>query len=373
MKPMTIAEVQEIIHEETQIYPQGGGTKTALAAPPTAIVPTLDLSGLSGVLAYDPGEYTFTALAGTPIQDIKALLAEQGQYLPFDPILGGKGATLGGVVAAGTSGPGRYRYGGVRDFLIGIQFVDGLGRLVRGGGKVVKNAAGFDLPKLMVGSLGRLGILVELTFKVFPQPQAYATLQVDFNGLHPAMEAIQQLTTSHLEMDALDLNPPGQLLIRLGGLPEALPARLQRMQDFLKNGADSAIQAIEILEGEAEEILWQNACEFKWVPPGWGLIKIPLTPGRVLVLEERIDGRGAKRRYSVGGNIGWVAWSPEEAGISEAQAFFNTPDSILTRLDLPGLALQGPAGHPLLGLQSGQSLIHRIKQALDPNQKFIGF
>jgi glycolate oxidase FAD binding subunit len=97
-------------------------------------------------LAYEPGEFTFTALAGTPVGEVKQLLAEQGQYLPFDPLLVERGATLGGVVAAGTAGPGRYRYGGVRDLLMGVRFVDGLGRLVGGGGQVVKESAGVDVP-----------------------------------------------------------------------------------------------------------------------------------------------------------------------------------------------------------------------------------
>ena len=114
-------------------------------------------------------EFTFTALAGTPVREIAAALAERGQYLPFDPMLREAGATLGGTVAAGLSGPGRFRYGGLRDFILGVRFVDGEGRLLRLGGKVVKNAAGFDLPKFFVGSLGRFGVLAEMTFKVFPK------------------------------------------------------------------------------------------------------------------------------------------------------------------------------------------------------------
>ena len=109
------------------------------------------------------------AAPATPVAEIERRLAAHGQYLPFEPPLAGCGATLGGTVASGLNGPGRYRYGGVRDFLLGGTFVDGEGRLVRGGGKVVKNAAGFYLHHLLLGSLGRLGIFVELTFKVFPR------------------------------------------------------------------------------------------------------------------------------------------------------------------------------------------------------------
>ena len=152
----------------------------------------MEAGGLSGVLEYEPGEYVFTALAGTPVAQVEAMLAEHGQYLPFDPLWPARGATLGGTVAANTAGPGRNRYGGVRDFLIGVRFIDGRGELVRGGGKVVKNAAGFDLPKLMVGSLGAFGLLVELSFKVFPQPEAFATLEIECGSLDAALQIVRR-------------------------------------------------------------------------------------------------------------------------------------------------------------------------------------
>ena len=183
------------------------------------------MSGLRGVVEYEPNEFVFTALAGTPVAEVVAMLAEHGQYLPFDPPFVAAGATLGGAVASGLSGPGRYRYGGVRDFVIGVRFVDGLGQLVRGGGKVVKNAAGFDLPKLMVGSLGRLGALVELSFKVFPKPPAFGTLRVDYPSLAAAVEAMATLVTKPLDIEAVDLEPSSasaSLLVRIGGREDQL-------------------------------------------------------------------------------------------------------------------------------------------------------
>src|SRR6185503_15751320 len=131
--------------------PRGGGTKDALSSAGGETT-RLDLGGCAGIVEYAPSEFTVTALAGTPIAEMVAALGERGQYLPFDPILVEAGATLGGTIAAGVSGSGRARYGGIRDFILGVRFLDGGGTLVRGGGKVVKNAAGFDLPKLMVGS-----------------------------------------------------------------------------------------------------------------------------------------------------------------------------------------------------------------------------
>ena len=118
--------------------------KPALSTPPEGVVP-LVVSGLRGIVEYDPEELTITALAGTPVRVVQEALAAHGQHLPFDPPLARAGATLGGVVAAGTSGSGGHRHGGVRDFIIGARFVDGTGALVGAGGRVVKNAAGFDL------------------------------------------------------------------------------------------------------------------------------------------------------------------------------------------------------------------------------------
>ncbi len=155
-----IEEVQEVVRGAEpgmRLLPVAGGTKPALSSSSRADVQRLDVSELTGVLEYDPAELTLTALAATPLVEVQTALAEHGQHLPFDPPLAEAGATLGGVVATGAAGAGAWRNGGVRDFVIGVRFVDGTGRLITGGGKVVKNAAGFDLPKLMVGSIGRLG------------------------------------------------------------------------------------------------------------------------------------------------------------------------------------------------------------------------
>ena len=165
-----VPEIQQALLDLPQVKVTAGGTKNALSADAN-----LSLAPLAGVSEYQPSEYTFTAKAATRLSEIESMLAEHGQYLPFDPPLVDAGATLGGTVAAGLSGPNRFRYGGVRDFILGVQLVNGEGELVNGGGKVVKNAAGFDIPKLMVGSLGSFGVMTELTFKVFPAPAATAT------------------------------------------------------------------------------------------------------------------------------------------------------------------------------------------------------
>ena len=169
LTPTTPAELVEAVRSQPHVLAIGARTKPRLSQVPNDVC-LISTGALRGIVEYEPEEFTFTALAGTSVREIGQVLAEKGQYLPFDPMWVEAGATLGGTVAAGLSGPGRFRYGGVRDFILGVRFVDGRGRLLRMGGKVVKNCAGFDLPKFFVGSLGRYGALAEITFKVFPAP-----------------------------------------------------------------------------------------------------------------------------------------------------------------------------------------------------------
>ncbi|MDR7416996.1 MAG: FAD-binding protein [Armatimonadota bacterium] len=352
VRPSTVTEVQEIVRERRFVLPRGGGTKPALSTPASETT-VLDLSRLSGVLEYDPAEFTFTAWAGTPVREVEDLLTRHGQFLPFDPPFRDAGATLGGTVASGLSGPRRYRYGGVRDFVLGVRFVDGTGAVVRGGGKVVKNAAGFDLPKLMVGSLGQLGVLVELTFKVFPAPRAHATLRVTYARVEEALRGLLRLNTSGFDLEAVDLEPPGILWVRLGGREESLEARTRRLVAFLGG-------PVEVLRGEEERALWEGVREFSWVPAGHALVKVPVTPRRLAGLEERLARAGALRRYSVGGNCAWVAWPLDLALLHRT----------LVELGLAGLCVLGPPGRPVLGEWGGEAFARRVRQALDPQGKF---
>lgn len=356
LQPTTVENIQQAVRENTRLRPRGGGTKPALSTPAEGVT-ALDLSGLSGVLEYDPSEFTFTALAGTRVAEVQALLDAHGQYLPFDPPLARQGATLGGAVGAGLSGPGRYRYGGVRDFILGVRLVDGNGALVRGGGKVVKNAAGFDLPKLMVGSLGQLGALVELTFKVFPRAPAHITVVQRVEPLAQAMAAFYGLYTARMEIDALDLEPTGpgmKFWVRLAGLPEALPARAERVRALLGGGE-------VVADGEAEARIWEDFRGFNYAPMGAALVKIPITPKRVPELEARLADRpSAHRHYSSGGNVLWLATQEPPTVLHDT----------LVSLGLPGLVVFGPPGQPRIGARTGQVFEQRVKAVFDPKEKF---
>jgi glycolate oxidase FAD binding subunit len=351
----SIEELQSIVTQHTSLMVKGGGSKNALSAPRPEVT-LIDLSKIAGMLEYQPAEFTFTALAGTSLAEIEAALAENNQFLPFDPPLVASGATLGGTVAAGLSGPGRFRYGGVRDFILGIAFVDGKGRLVRSGGRVVKNAAGFDLSKLMVGSLGAYGALVELSFKVFPQPAATITLKASFPDLEHALESFVQVGNAPLDLYVLDLQPlPDEtvLMARLGGPQETLLSRVDRLRKIIGHG--------ETIEGQTEVDLWWDERHFKWAPADYSLIKVPLGYRRVPELDKILSQSDSSRRYSVGANLAWIAWPGS----------LQVLDDFLSKLELSGLVLMGNEPASRLGVRKGESFARRVKQALDPQRRWV--
>ena len=166
---------------------RGGGSKDFYGG--AMIGEALDTRAHRGIVAYEPTELVITARCGTPLADIEAELAAQGQCLPFEPPGFGGEATVGGMVAAGLSGPRRAAVGAVRDFVLGVRMLDGEARRLTFGGQVMKNVAGYDVSRLMAGSLGTLGLILEVSLKVLPRPVAEATLRFDL----PQAQAIDAM------------------------------------------------------------------------------------------------------------------------------------------------------------------------------------
>ncbi len=354
--PEEICDAVRELPAGMRLLPVGGGTKPALSATNRGDVELLDVSGLRGILEYDPAELTLTALSATPVSEIAQTLAEHGQYLPFDPPLARAGATLGGVIAAGVSGAGALRHGGVRDFVIGVRFVDGTGRLVRGGGKVVKNAAGFDLAKLMVGSIGRLGVITQVSVKVFPRPQATTTVELVLNDTSAALDAACALARGPINLDALDVLPDGSLLARLGGLPELLAARADRL-------VGSIDAPYRVQTGDGERQLWREAAEFGWVPPENALVRAGLSMSRARELDRAVAAlEGVQVRYAIACTTGWVV-----CPIDRLDAL----DAVLTNLRMPGVVLRGTVDRPLLGPPTGGAFGARVAAAIDPRSRFL--
>ena len=348
-----VANLQQIIRSSKRIHVVGNSSKSGFHrdADDATLIST---HALHGIVSYDPQEFVVTVLSGTRVTELVELLAEQGQYLPFDPLLAKRDATIGGTVASNASGSGRFRFGGIRDFLLGVRFIDGRGNCIRGGGQVVKNAAGFDFPKLMVGSQGKLGLVYELTFKVFPRPESYVTLLSSFQKLEDVISCMNKLATSQMDLEALDVLPIDsgangyKLAMRIGGMASAIPNRIERLRQLVPGS--------EVMENHADAAFWEAAANFEWVQPQDSLYKLAITSQSIPELETELTRMNLKRRYCVGGNVAWLAGEslPDICkNLTPAQKYFSRSKS--THQSQPWVA--GAFGQA-------------IKRAIDPENKF---
>jgi glycolate oxidase FAD binding subunit len=288
LRPGSLAETAEAIAaagaDGASIAIVGGGSKGAVGAPEQPHW-WLDLSGMSALESYEPGELVLRAGAGARVADIEALLAEHGQMLAFEPpdlgsLLGGEGArsTLGGMIAAGFSGPRRVSAGAVRDHLLGFEAATGAGAAFKAGGPVVKNVTGYDLPKLICGSWGTLAALTSVTLKVLPKPRAILTLAI--HGLSPpaAVKAMSIAMGGPWAVSGAAHAPSDDwTLLRLEGFEPSVQARaaalLEAMQAFgpvqlldedLSVGVWRRVREVAGLAGAGDRV-WRISC-----PPAAG-------------------------------------------------------------------------------------------------------
>jgi glycolate oxidase FAD binding subunit len=200
--PGSVAELGQVVglaHDERlAIAPRGGGSAMALGHPPRRADVVVDLGRLNAIIEYNPDDLTVTAQAGVTLEDLAGPLRPRGQFLPLDPPGGGR-RTLGGIAATGESGPLRARYGTMRDLLLGVRFVQADGLITWGGAKVVKSVTGYDIPKLLVGSLGTLGIIAELTVRLHPVPASEHTSVAAFPNAEAAQAFVAALVDSPLQ------------------------------------------------------------------------------------------------------------------------------------------------------------------------------
>jgi glycolate oxidase FAD binding subunit len=206
--PGSVDEVRGVVSLAAEtgipVLPWGGGTAATVGTPPSAMGIVLGLGRLDRIVEHEPGDLTATVQAGVTFARLQTALRERGQWLSLDPPDADR-ATVGGVIAANASGPRRHLYGTARDQLIGVTVVAADGSLVRGGGKVVKNVAGYDLPKLFIGSYGTLGILAEVTVRLRPVPESERWVCVPFDRLKDAGAAVRLLMSSDLIPSAVEL------------------------------------------------------------------------------------------------------------------------------------------------------------------------
>nr|WP_286178192.1 FAD-binding protein [Rhodopirellula sp. JC639] len=357
----SVDALQELIRSGNSIVVVGNRTKPALSDV-SETTQRISTRSLTGIVEYEPSEFTFTALAGTTLHEINAALAEKNQYLPFDPMLVESDATIAGTLAAGLSGPGRHRYGGVRDFVLGAQFIAGDGNLIHSGGKVVKNAAGFDIPKLLVGSCGRLGAITALTFKVFPRPSEFHSYQLQCDDHQDAAAVIAGAARGRWELDAIDYHCPSRSIwIRTGGPDDVCDAIIADMAQSIGN------RNLAPMTNEQSAQSWAPLMNLCFGGPDRpAIVKIPIDLQQMQHLATWCDDRSDRvcLHTSVAGSIGWLA---------AADGMLDEVDAFLAESSLSGLVIrddQGPSGRWTIGAKRAAAIDQRIKHAMDPPGRF---
>jgi glycolate oxidase FAD binding subunit len=215
-----VSRVQAARADKAPLNICGGSTKTFYGQPPRG--EPLAMTGLAGISSYEPSELVVTARAGTPLAELEATLAEQGQCLPFEPPRFGDSGTVGGMVAAGLAGPARAAVGGVRDYVLGATLLNGRAEVLSFGGQVMKNVAGYDLSRVLAGSLGTLGVICEVSLKVLPIAPATLTLRIEADQGN-AIQRVNQWGGQPLPLNA-SAWWDGVLVLRLQGAVAAVQA-----------------------------------------------------------------------------------------------------------------------------------------------------
>lgn len=262
---------------------RGGGTKDFYGQALQGEV--LDTSSCTGITAYDPSELVITALCGTRLAEIEAVMSEKKQMLAFEPPHFGSLATLGGMVAAGFSGPRRQAAGAMRDFVLGASIIGGRGEMLSFGGKVMKNVAGYDVSRLMAGSLGTLGLIFEVSLKTLPVPVTEATLELELPE-DKAIEALNKWGGKPLPISASAWTG-GELCVRLSGAGAAVRAGRERIGGELVDAARGGLFWGGIRE--------QTAPFFGNDAPLWRISVPSTTPPLKLMGEQMIEWGGALR------------------------------------------------------------------------------
>lgn len=278
------ATIRAAAEQKIPLQIRGGGTKDFYGNPIMAQSTTLlDATAYSGIIEYEPTELVITARAGTRLADLEAALDQKGQMLAFEPPHFGAAATLGGCIAAGLSGPRRAAAGSVRDFVLGVRLLNGKGDDLSFGGQVMKNVAGYDVSRLMVSSMGTLGMLLEISLKVLPKPMTGITLHMQMDEA-AAIEKMNQWAGKPLPISATCYRNGG-LFLRLSGAESAVRAAQ------LKLGGE------KLIEGD---VFWKSVREqkhefFQSADSLWRLSINSATRPLTLPAEQLIEWNGGLR------------------------------------------------------------------------------
>ena len=387
--PATLDEATEVVagcaRDRRHLAFVGGGTELALGAAPERLDVALHTAALNRIVEHAPLDQIVTVECGARVGDVQRALGAHGQMLSLDPPWADR-ATIGGVIASNAFGALRTRYGSIRDLIIGISFVRADGVRARGGGKVVKNVAGFDLPKLLVGSLGTLGLIATATFRLHPRPETAATIAFQRVSLADVQRLLRAAREAHLEPEAvaaLSDTPDGaawRLGIRFAGFARGVADQSARLLDAatkVERGDDGAGD-VGAIEADNDAGFW-DAHERARAGDATVRIKVALQPSDPAAAElfARLSEPLARARavfYPTLG-LGFVSGDAGEpdavaAAIEAARrslaptggsvVVHDAPASVRARLDVWGVG-EGP--------RSAVPLMRSLKQRLDPERR----
>ena len=384
--PGNTAEVADVVRnaaeQSTPVFPLGGATSLDYGLPATDPGWSLSLAGLNQIVDYPDRDMTITVGSGVTMKSISDALSENGQRLPID-VPNSEQATIGGVVACNWNGPLRYSMGTVRDYVIGIEGVDGRGTVFKGGGRVVKNVAGYDFCKLLTGSLGTLAVITQLTLKVKPVPTESAWVVCPLDSPQQADSLIESLTTSSpvpaaavelvggpqwQESLAIQAESAHWLLIAL----EGSSTELKWMIDSLSNEW-AGQHKLSVVQGEQAERIWQALTEFPASGDSALVVGLSVIPSRLVATIDalvEVDSTVRWLSHAASGIIVAHFADFPQIGVSRAvtgqlrtaAAHGQGHVSILRNRDKTEVSRNSVWGAP-----TALSLMKSVKQQFDPN------
>jgi glycolate oxidase FAD binding subunit len=372
------AAVREFRGTKTSIAIRGGGTRAGFGhrVQADAILSTI---GLTGVTMYEPAEMVMSVRSGTSIREIEVSLAAKGQMLPFEaldhrPIFGTSGEpTIGGAVACNAAGPRRISAGGIRDSMLGLRFVNGIGHVIKSGGRVMKTVTGLDLVRLSCGAHGTLGVLTEVTFKVLPRPESAATILLEGLSDDRGVAALMAAMGSPMEVAGAAHIPAGRdrklanTLLRLEGFEASVGRRLNDLQSFLADWGEA-----QTIEGDVSVQTWRAIRDAAFLPndPEIALWRISVKPSDGPRLVPSLTCIPiVDHFYDWSGGLVWLAVQAGSAyasvvrlavaGIGGHSTLIRAPESV--KCSVPVFE---PPSRALLRLTAG------IKKSMDPERLF---
>jgi glycolate oxidase FAD binding subunit len=303
LEPATPEAVAAIMgwasRERLHVCVRGAGTKLGWGPAPRSIDVLISTARLNSVVAHRHGDLTATIQSGATLGVVNRVLGQHRQWIPLDPP-GAERATIGGLVATNDSGPRRHRYGAPRDLIIGVEFARADGRLAKGGGIVVKNVAGYDLPRLMTGSFGSLGVVVAATFKLYPLTTASRTLVVDLPSAAELGALAGRILSSHLTPTALEFaTHPLRLIVRFESIEASVEQQRATAERLI---ADSGFP-VRVVSGSDESALWQMHSRSGLINQG-ALVKVSVLPTELADTLRLIESLAGEGGYAAAGRAG---------------------------------------------------------------------